>query len=325
MPLPVSQNPVARSRRRLVADYEKTSQGLRTWGTVLPPRPPVAPPSPRPPSTSPLPHHERWILAADDAAWQSLSQRCVILPPRATPHPPTPSLRPSPRDLPTPPSVPISSRPPPVPLMSLKVVPTLGFIQSLPRLMDLVVSPLPRRRPTLRRHPPPPVPGPSMSSPHHRHHRPIRPSPFFKTVATQATVGESTSPVVTVATQTDFPPLPCEIKIPEAVVALVGTTIGGATVTGTRSESNQPVIDHTGLYVDCGFCGLHFKTFKELSAHEETDSHGKSRERLEKLAHRCLLCEVTVTSGGAYESHKSGKKHRGRLIARGDLRGLGWV
>ena len=131
--------------------------------------------------------------------------------------------------------------------------------------------------------------------------------------------------MVTVATQTDFPPHPSEIHIPEAVVALVGTTIGGATVTGTRSESNQPVIDHTGLYVDCGFCGLHFKTFKELSAHEVTDSHGKNRERLEKLAHRCLLCEVTVTSGGAYESHKSGKKHRGRLIALGDLRGQGWV
>ena len=138
-------------------------------------------------------------------------------------------------------------------------------------------------------------------------------------------MGESMLPGITVATQTDFPPLPSEIHIPEAVVALVGATIGGATVTGTRSESNQPVIDHTGLYVDCGFCGLHFKTFKELSAHEKTDSHGTNRERLEKLAHRCVLCEVTVTSGGAYESHKSGKKHRGRLIALGDLRGQGWV
>ena len=142
-------------------------------------------------------------------------------------------------------------------------------------------------------------------------------------MATQATVDESASPGVTVATQTDFPPHPSEIHIPEAVVALVGTTIGGATVTGTRSESNQPVIDHTGLYVDCGFCNLHFKTFKELSEHQKTDSHGNNKERLEKLAHRCVLCGVTVTSGGAYESHESGKKHRSRLIARGDLRGLG--
>ena len=252
MPLPVSENPVTRSRRRLVADYEKTSQGLRTWSTVLPPRPPVAPPSPRPPPTSPPPQHERWSLAADfDAAWERLSQRCVILPPRATPYPPTLSPRPLPRDVPLP-RVPT----PPVPLMTLKVVPTLEFIKRLPRLMDLVVSPRPRRRPTLHRHLSTPVPGPYASLPlHHRQRKPLQPPPVSKSVGTLSTATDSPSEAALLPqprpVNTDSPATPVSDVRPQPQAPIIEEEAQRQVSVASQSATRTV----TGLTASCGCHG----------------------------------------------------------------------
>ena len=77
--------------------------------------------------------------------------------------------------------------------------------------------------------------------------------------------------------------------------------------------------------MDCGYCGCHFETFKELAEHEKTELHHEQFEACEKLLHECLLCAVKVTSASDIEGHISGRKHKRKLVAMGDLRGLGRV
>ena len=77
--------------------------------------------------------------------------------------------------------------------------------------------------------------------------------------------------------------------------------------------------------MDCGYCGLQFNTFKELVEHEKTESHQEQFEAFGKLYHECLLCSVTVTSGSDFSVHILGRKHQRKLVAIGDLRGMGWA
>ena len=111
-------------------------------------------------------------------------------------------------------------RPPPIPLMTLRVAPTLAFVQSLPRLMDLVMTPRPRLRPARHRHHPTPSRKPTgvcvatqTEVPPHRRSRPsripvpvkksntqhsadplpARPPPVSKSVATLSTATDSPS------------------------------------------------------------------------------------------------------------------------------------
>ena len=111
-------------------------------------------------------------------------------------------------------------RPPPIPLMTLRVAPTLAFVQSLPRLMDLVMTPRPRLRSARHRHHPTPSRKPTgvcvatqTEVPPHRRSRPsripvpvknsntqhsaaplpARPPPVSKSVATLSTATDSPS------------------------------------------------------------------------------------------------------------------------------------
>ena len=66
------------------------------------------------------------------------------------------------------------------------------------------------------------------------------------------------------------------------------------------------VVQHSGLYVDCGYCGLNFETVKELGEHEKEESHHEQFDACGKLLHECLLCAVTVTSASDFEGHTLG-------------------
>ena len=59
--------------------------------------------------------------------------------------------------------------------------------------------------------------------------------------------------------------------------------------------------------------------------HEKEESHHEQFDACGKLLHECLLCAVTVTSASDFEGHILGRKHKRKLVAMGDLRGMGWV
>ena len=155
--------------------------------------------------------------------------------------------------------------------------------------------------------------------------RAVRASPAFAvTVASHAATSVlKTAAVVKeeISRRRAAAELSVELSEGQAVVARVGSKVGSATVTGIRPGSNQPIIDHSGALVDCGFCDVQCRRVEEIRAHNSTSAHYEAAAATAKLAHRCLVCSVVVTSGYDFKLHKIGKKHRARLIKYGDLRG----
>ena len=199
----------------------------------------------------------------------------------------------------------------PPPLMSLKVKPTLSFIQSLPRLMDLVLS-VPRAGRPKR---PKRLVLASVAVQTH-------PVPLPRTTADASTGSDVPLPRL-IDAATDPVSFPAQVECVTPPVPLAHASSVEACSPPAPSPPPQPpgpnirsywTGDRPVLASDftdwsCVHCGVVCADDNQFLLHLETPYHQAEIERQKRWFFACVVCDKLCDGIGSYHAHISGRKH----------------